>query len=120
MKFFLKFINLMVGAFPVIFTAEALQPFYHHTAVPSPVKNGNVTGFRQSCPETPQIMPRLLMGFWACNRVHFVSSGIQCAGDALDISALAGRIPALIGNNHRNLLTVQAVVQLTQALTQLL
>ena len=65
-------------------------------------------------------MPRLFMGLRACDGMHLVSAGIQSTGDAFDISALAGRIPALIGNNHRNLLTVQAVVQLTQALTQLL
>ena len=65
-------------------------------------------------------MPRLLMGFWACDGMHLVSAGIQSTGDALDISALTSCVPALIGNDHRNLLTVQAVVQLTQALTQLL
>ena len=52
--------------------------------------------------------------------MHLVSTRVQRTGDALDISALTGCVPALICNDHRDLLTVQAVMQLAQSLTQLL
>ena len=120
MKFFLELIDLMVSALPVVLAAEALQPLYHHTAIPGPVKDGNMARLGKPGPETPQIMPCLFMGLRACDGMHLVSAGIQSTGDALDISALTGCVPALIGNDHRNLLTVQAVVQLAQSLTQLL
>ena len=94
----------MVGAFPVIFTAEALDTFYHHGRTKSG-QNGNVTGFPAVFQETPQIMPRLLMGFWACDGMHLVSAGIQSTGDALIFPPLPAASDPHRGNDHRNLLT---------------
>ena len=50
--------------------------------------------------------------------MHFIAAGIQSAGDPLDIAALAGCVPALIGDNDRDLLAVELIVQIPQFLLQ--
>ena len=50
---FLEFIDLVVCALPVIFTAEAFKTLNHDTAIPGTVKDRDVAGFRKSGPETP-------------------------------------------------------------------
>ena len=50
--------------------------------------------------------------------MHFIAAGIQSAGDPLDIAALAGSVPALIGDNDRDLLAVELIVQIPQFLLQ--
>ena len=116
MQLLLKFIDLVVRAHPVVFRAESLQPLDHHTSVPRTVKNCDVTGLWQSRPEAPQIMPCLLMRLRACNRMHFIPPRIERTGDPLDVASLSGSIPSLIGDDDRNLLAVQAVVQLAKPL----
>ena len=78
-------------------------------------ENGNVTCLGQSGPETPQVMSGFLVRLRACDRMHLVSTRVQRTGDALDISTLSCGIPALVSNDHRDLLAVQAVVQLPKA-----
>ena len=52
--------------------------------------------------------------------LYLISSRIQCPCNSFDIAAFAGRIPSLIGNDHRNPLTVQAIMQFSQFGLQLL
>lgn len=51
--------------------------------------------------------------------MHLVASGIQCSGDPLDITALACGIPAFVGDDYRDLLAIQAVMQGIQLLLQM-
>ena len=65
--------------------AKAFHRLHHHSAVPAAVKNGNVPCFGKILPESPQIVPRLLMRLGARDRMHDVAARIQRAGYALDI-----------------------------------
>ena len=120
MKFLLKLVDFIIGTHPVIFTAESLQTFDHDSSIPCTVKNRNMSGFWQSRPETPQIMSCLLMRLRTCNRMHLVSTRIECSGNPFDISAFSRSIPAFVGNDHRHFLAVQTIVQFAKALLQLL
>ena len=64
-------------------------------------------------------MSGFLVGFRAGDRMHLIASGIQCSRDPLDISALACGIPAFVGDDYRNLLAIQAVMQGIQLLLQM-
>ena len=110
-QFFLKFIDLVIGALPVVFGAESLETFYHDTAVPGAVEDRDVAVLGKACPEAPEEMPGLFVRLGACNRKHLESSGIQSCSDTLDIAALAGSIPSLVGNDDRDFPAVQLVVQ---------
>ena len=114
----LELVDLVVGPLPVVLGAEALDPFHHHPAVPAAVENGNVAGFGQAGPESPQIMPGLFVGLGAGDGVHLIATGVQRGGDPPDVAALARGVPALVHNNHRHLLAVGAVVQHAQPLLQ--
>ena len=120
MKFFFKFIDLIVGTSPVILAAEALQTFYHHSSVPRPVKDGNVTILGKPCPETPQIMTGFFMRLRTCDRMYLKSTGIKSLRDPLDISSLSGSIPAFIGDDHRHSFSVKTVMQTSKLCLQFL
>ena len=76
-------------------------------------------GLGQTVPESPQVVAGLLVRFGACNRMDRVSARIERAGDALDVAALAGCVPALIGNDDRDFFAVQLVVQVMKLCLQL-
>ncbi len=59
-------------------------------------------------------MAGLLRSRRARNRLHDVAARVQRAGDALDVAALAGCIPAFVGDDDRDLLAVDLVVQVGQ------
>ena len=120
MKLLLELIHFIIGTFPVIFTAKAFQAFYHHTSVPGPVKNRNMSVLGKPGPESPQIMSRLLMRLRACNRTNLIASRIKCFRDPLYISALSCCIPAFIRNDDRYLFAVKTVVQIPELMLQLL
>ena len=101
-EFLFKFIHFIVGTFPVILTAEAFETFYHDPAVPGSVKDCDMTVLGQSCPETPQIMSCLLVGFRACNRMYFITAGVKSFRNTFDVSAFSRCIPAFIGDDDRN------------------
>ena len=63
-------------------------------------------------------MPGLFVGFRAGYGMNFVAAGIQCAGDSLDIAALAGCVPALVCDDDRDLLAVELIVQSPQFVLQ--
>ena len=115
-QFLLELVDLVICPLPVVSTAEAFQPFYHDASVPGTVKNGDMPGLRKSRPKSPEIMSRFLVGFRAGDGVYLVASGIQCSCDPLDIAALARGIPAFVGDDYRNLLAIQAVMQGIQLL----
>ena len=50
--------------------------------------------------------------------VYLIPPCIQGAGNPLDISALSRCVPALVGDHHRHLFPVKAVVELSQVLLQ--
>ena len=117
-QFLLKFIHLVIGALPVILAAEAFNALHHDASVPGAVKDRDVAVLGKPVPEPPKEVPGLLVGFRAGDGMHFIAAGIQSAGDPLDIAALAGCVPALIGNNDRDLLAVEFIVQIPQFLLQ--
>lgn len=119
-QFLFEFVYFIIGSLPVVGTAEALNPFHHNPSVPCAVKNGYMAGFRQPCPETPEIMPGLFMGLRTGDGVDFKAPGIQRSGNPLDISPFSCGIPAFIGNNQRNSFTVKSVVKLTQPFLKLI
>ena len=43
---------------------------------------------------------------------HLVASWVQGLSDPADIAALSGGVPALIGDDHRDLFPVNLIVQL--------
>ena len=117
-KFFFKFVDLIVGAHPVIFTAKSLQTLHHHSSVPGAVKYSDMSCFRQSRPETPQVVSCFLMRFRACDRMNFVTARVERSCDPLDIAAFSCCIPALIGNDDRHFFPVKTIVQLTEPVLQ--
>ena len=76
-------------------------------------------GLGQTVPESPQVVAGLLVRFGACNRMDRISARIERAGDALDVAALAGSIPALVCDDDRDLFAVQLVVQVMELCLQL-
>ena len=52
--------------------------------------------------------------------MHVEPAGIQRIGHPADVAALARRVPALVAQDHRNLLAVENVVQHAQAILELL
>ena len=115
-QFFLEFVDLIVSSLPVVFTAEALQALHHDASVPGAVKDGDMSVLGQPCPESPQEMPGLFMRLRAGDRLDDITSWIQCRCDTLDVAALAGGIPALVGDDDRDLLAIEFVVQVAQLL----
>ena len=49
-------VDLLICPFPLCFRTKVLYPFHKHTPVPCAVKNSDMSCFRQSRPETPQVM----------------------------------------------------------------
>ena len=117
-KFFFKFVDLIVGAHPVIFTAKSLQTLHHHSSVPGAVKNSDMSCFRQSRPETPQVMSCFLMRFRACDRMNFVTARIKCSCNPLDVAAFSRCIPTLISDDDRYFFPVKTVVQFSKPILQ--
>ena len=74
----------------------------------------------QPGPEPPQILPRQLMGLRGGDRHHVEAAGIQRIRHPADVPSLAGRVPALVADDDRNLLPVDDVMQLGQPALQLL
>ena len=58
----LEFVDLAVGAFPLVLGAKALQPLNHSPAVPTPVKDQDLlfVGRFQAPPKAPQVVMRLV------------------------------------------------------------
>ena len=117
-KFFFKFVDLIVSTHPVIFTAKSLQTLHHHSSVPCAVKNSDMSCFRQSRPETPQVMSCFLMRFRACDRMNFVTARIKCSCNPLDVAAFSCCIPALISDDDRYFFPVKTVVQFSKPILQ--
>ena len=113
-KFLLEFIDLIVCTSPVVLTAKTFQSFHHHSSIPGPVKYGNVSIFRQPCPETPQIMTGFFMRFRAGDGMYLKTTGIKSFRDPLDISAFSGSIPAFIGDDHRHSFAVEPIMQASE------
>ena len=110
-QFLFELVDLIVSALPVIFRTEAFQTLYHDTPVPAAVKNSDMAGLWQPGPETPQKMAGFFKRLRTGNGVHLIASGIQSSSQTLDISALAGSIPAFVDDHHRDFLFVQPIVQ---------
>ena len=69
-ELFFKFVDLAVGALPVVLAAVALDALDHDAAVPAAVKDRHMATARQARPEPPEIMPRKLARRGACNGDH--------------------------------------------------
>ena len=119
MQLLFKLVHLIIGPLPVVLRAEPLQALHHYPAVPASVKNGDVPIFGQAGPEAPQIVPGLFVGLGAGHWVDLEAPGVQRPGQALDVAALPGRVPALVHDDHRHPLAVQPVVEHPQLLLQL-
>ncbi len=63
-------------------------------------------------------MPGFLVGLRAGDRVDLIAAGIEGARDPLDVAALAGRVPALISDDDRDLLAVKDVVKAAEFFLQ--
>jgi hypothetical protein len=95
-QLFLELVDLVVGAHPVGFGAEAFDALDQHAAVPGTVEDGDGRPFaRQMAPEAPQVGLRAFLLGRRGDRHDAVLARIQRAGDATDGAALAGRVHAL-------------------------
>ena len=115
----LEFIDLTIGALPVLRGAEALDALHHHAAIPGAVEDRNVPILWQARPEPPQIMVGELRRGRACNRDDLVSAGVERGGHTADIAAFAGGVPALVADDDGHALPIDLVVQLAQFLLEL-
>ena len=119
-QFLLKLIDLIVCALPIVLTAETFQPLHHHAAVPRAIKDCKMPGLRQTHPETPQMMTAFLIRLRTRDRNHLVSARIKCRRQPLNIAAFTCCIPALVGNNNRNVMPIRLIVQIVEPRLQLL
>src|SRR5258708_3101246 len=58
----LKLVDLAIGAFPFRLAAKTLDTLDEDAAIPGAVEDNPAAACRQALPETPQIMPALLVG----------------------------------------------------------
>ena len=65
----------------------------------------------QALPKTPEVVAGKLIGLWRGDGDDLVSARVERLGDALDVSTLAGGVPALLGKDDRNLPAVDLIVQ---------
>ena len=106
----LEIIDLPISPLPVRCLAEALDPLHEDSSVPAPVKDRDVSVLRKPLPEAPEKVALFFLGRGARDRMDDIAPRIQCGGKALDIPSFPRGIPALIGDEERNPVQIEAVV----------
>ena len=79
-----------------------------------PVEDRDVPGLGHLRPETPQVMVSFLDVVGGGDRDHFVPTRIEVLRQPADIPSFAGRIPTLVGDDHRHPPQINLVLQLAK------
>jgi hypothetical protein len=77
-----------------------------------------MSGLREPRPESPQIVPCLLVRLRACNRLNNIISWIKRLCYPLYITAFSCSIPAFVSYDNRDLFTINLVAKIPQFFLQ--
>ena len=99
----LEIVNLGEGALPVLLVAKALDPLNEDAPIPRAIKHGGAAVARDVAPESPEVVRVFFLGGRLRDRDDAVVPRVDRAGEAANGAALAGRVPALEGEDDRAL-----------------
>ena len=107
----LHIIDLAVSSLPFFLGAESLDPLNHYSAIPGPVKNRNMSVFRHSLPESPEIVMAFLCRSRRSRRAYQIASWIHRFCKTFDGASFSSCVPSLKPQYHRDPLAVQLAVE---------